>query len=613
MPPSSGGHAEADEPGPPGRPRLLSRFRRMPPALSWRLTRWRVRPYPPRQPSRARKAEAILAVFGLLAGFGVTLAGLSSLRATHGHAPAGPSPPPAEAAPAAIPSPAALDAEWARYADHSTCADWAGADGVSAVPIGHSQLAWFFSDTDLGPVAPDTGFKTISGFIHNSVVVQTTQRGTTRFVTLTGGGTCTAPGGASRYAASVVPAAMAGLPPSWRFWNGDGLTVGGSILRFYNGFTPGPPPFLPVANVIARFSINDLRSAAAGSPAGGGVARPQLTVLPAYTPAPGGTPIAWGSAVLRDGGTVYIYGWASPDRSEAVKQLYLARAPLSHLTDPAAWRYFSGGGDWAPGVANARPVQPSGADFNISTGFSVLRLAGRYWLIQQDSATGSPDIVAFPSSAPWGPFDPGAGILLYRSPDVGLDAAHDFRIMYEARAEPALSTSRNLMISYNVNSVGVTTGCQPLSAFTDTIIRPRFISIPMALFSGRPGARFAVHSGPSPYTDVTNKNPSQWFNGWAYRGGCPPVPALSDVSAQSLGNGAVALRWPGAGLGLAYRVYRRELGSGYRPSYGLVSTVSGDGTTVSGLRRGGTYQFLVVPVNAKRKTGGGAAATITAY
>jgi hypothetical protein len=537
---------------------------------------------------------------------------VSALHATHGRAEARPSSPPPEPAPAAEPSPAALDTEWAQYADHSTCADWAGADGVSAVPIGHSQLAWFFSDTYLGPVGADTGFKTISGFVHNSVVVQTTEHGTTRFTTLTGGGTCTASGGSSRYAASVVSPPTIGSHGE-RYWNADGIVAGGDVLRFYNGFTRGQPPFVPVTTVIAHFKISDLRGAVAASPAGGGVARPELTSLPMYTPVAGGTPIAWGSALLRDGNTVYIYGWASPDHTEAVKQLYLARAPIGRLTDPAAWRYFAGSGQWAAGQDNAQPLQASGADFNISTGFSVLRTGGKYWLIQQDSTTGSPDIVAFPGTAPWGPFVPDGRILLYRSPDVGLDAAHDFRIMYEARAEPALSTRRSLVISYNVNSVGVTTGCQPLSAFTDTITRPRFISVPMAAFTGGPRTRLAVESGPSPYTDVSGKDPSQWFNSWAYPGGCPPVPGLANVSAQAVGNGTVALRWPGAGFGLAYRIYQRELGGGgYSGSYALVNTVSADATQVSGLHRGATYEFLVVPVNAKRKTGPGAAATLTA-
>lgn len=612
MPPSSGGRTDAGEPEDRRRRRLWRLLPRVPHLPSLRLSR---RPGPHRRlrllgrrSPRSQKAEIVLAVCGLLAGFGLTIAGLSALHAAHGHVQARPSSPPPEVMPAAGPSPAVLDAEWAQYADHSTCADWAGADGVSAVPIGHSQLAWFFSDTYLGPVAAGTGFKTISGFIHNSVVVQTTQHGTTRFTTLTGGGTCTAPGGSSRYATSVVSPPAIGSHGE-RYWNADGIAIGGDVLRFYNGFTRGQPPFVPVSTVIAQFRIGDLRAAAAAHPAGGGVARPRLTMLPSYTPVAGGTPIAWGSALLRAGKMLYIYGWASPDHSEAVKQLYLARVPVSRLTDSAAWRYFAGAGQWTAAVDGAQPVQPSGADFNVSSGFSVLPLGGKYWLIQQDSTTGSPDIVAFPASAPWGPFDTDARILLYRSPDVGLNAAHDFRIMYEARAEPALSTWRNIVISYNVNSVGVTTGCQPLSAFTDTITRPRFISVPMAAFTGRPEIHFTVQSGPSPYTDVTSKDPSQWFNSWAYPGGCPPVPALSNVSAQAAGNGTVTLHWQDAGLGLAYRVYQRVPGG---TRYRLVNTVSAEGIRVGGLRRGTTYQFLVVPVNAKRKTGPGATATLTA-
>jgi len=639
MPPSSGGRADAGEPEDRGRPALarllrregflrpvdflrrqglLPRRRQVPRRL--RLARRRALfrgpgrglpgrlPRLPRPSSRARKIEAVLAVCGLLAGFGLTLAGLSALRAGRGHAETQPSSPPPEAVPAAAVSAAALDTEWARYADHSTCADWAGADGVSAVPIGGSQLAWFFSDTYLGPVAADTGFKTISGFIHNSVVVQTTQHGTTRFTTLTGGGACSAPGGSSQYATSVVsPPAIGGHAE--RYWNADGIVAGGDVLRFYNGFTRGQPPFVPVTTVIARFTMSGLRSASAADPAGGGVVHPALTTLPNYTPVAGGTPVAWGSALLRAGGTLYVYGWASPDHTEAVKQLYLARVRVSQLTDYAAWQYYAGAGQWSAAEDNAQPVQRSGADFNISTGFSVLRLGGKYWLIQQESTTGSPDIVAFPAPHPWGPFDPSGRILLYHAPDVGLNAAHDFRIMYEARAEPALSTRQNLMISYNVNSVGVTTGCQPLSAFTDTITRPRFISVPVAAFTGASGSPFTVQSGPSPYTDVTSKNPSQWFNSWAYPGGCPPVPGLSDVSAQAVGNGTVSLHWQDAGLGLAYRVYQRVAGgSGYR----LVNTVSADGTQVRGLGRGVTYEFLVEPVNSKRKTGAGATATLTA-
>ena len=77
-------------------------------------------------------------------------------------------------------------------------------------------------------------------------------------------------------------------------------------------------------------------------------------------------------------------------------------------------------------------------------------------------------------------------MLLYRNPAIGLDAAHDYRIMYEARAEPALSTRGSLVISYNVNSEAVTTGCVPMSAYTNTVTQPRFITVPLAAFDPGP-------------------------------------------------------------------------------------------------------------------------------
>ena len=140
----------------------------------------------------------------------------------------------------------------------------------------------------------------------------------------------------------------------------------------------------------------------------------------------------------------------------------------------------------------------------VSSGFSVVAIAGRYWLIQAGSEPGSQDIDAYPASEPWGPF--GAGVVLYRNPAIGLDAAHDYRIMYEARAEPALSTRDSLMISYNVNSEAVTTGCVPMSAFTNTVTQPRFISVPLAAFgtaADMPGRLPRPRSGRRAHRRVT--------------------------------------------------------------------------------------------------------------
>jgi hypothetical protein len=504
-------------------------------------------------------------------------------------------------APGSAVDPAALDAEWAAYSNRSHCADWAGGDGVSAIRLSSSQLAWFFSDTYLGPAGPATGFSHISGFVNNSVVIQTTAGRASSLVTMTGGGACTGPGRPGRATAVVAPPAAPG-GPSDRYWDEDGIRIGPTVVKFYNRYLAGNVPFVPAGTVIATFPASQL-SAAGHGPAYGAVARPALVPLPSWTPPGGTSPVIWGAALLRAGNTVYVYGTQSPPglapgSPAPPRQLYLARVPVSRLTTFSAWRFYAGAGQWAAAQQDARPVQSSGP--GASSGFSVVAIGGRYWLIQAGAEPGSQDIDAYPASEPWGPFDPAAGLLLYRNPAVGLDAAHDYRIMYEARAEPALSTAGTLVISYNVNSEAVTSGCTPMSAYTNTVTQPRFISVPLAAFGSGAGTPRAASAAPG-YPRIVPRNPSQWFNAWSYPGGCPPVPGLAAVHARP-GPGKVRLTWPDAGLGVRYLVYLQG------PTDIPAATAYGNGTTMTGLRPG-AYLARVVPVNTKLEDGRSAQTT----
>lgn len=550
-------------------------------------------------------------VIGLACGLVVALAALAMQHPGSAPRASGPVTIGAQPPAGSGPDPAALDAQWTAYSDHATCADWAGGDGVSAVSLGSGQLAWFFADTYLGPAGPDIGFSDISGFLHNSVVVQTTTKQQSRFVTLTGGGACDAAGRSTRAPSSVVGPPQAPGLGGERYWDEDGLEVGGTVVKFYNRYLPGSVPFVATGTVIAAYDAGQLAAAGRG-PAYGAVARPRLIALPGYTPPDAGSPVVWGAALLRSGGTVYVYGTQTPLTAPAPgtpvaqRQLYLARVPASKLTTFSAWRFYAGSGQWAATQAAAAPLQPAGgtpglgAGLTASSGFSVVQAGGRYWLIQADPVVGSNDIDAYPGAAPWGPFDPAAGIVLYRSPDVGLDAAHDYRIMYEARAEPALSARNALVISYNVNSLAVTAGCVPMSAFTNSVTQPRFIVVPESVFgNGRavPAAGATARSGPSGYPRIVPRDPGQWFDEWKYPDGCPPVPAVTRVRARP-GSGAVTLSWPGAGLGLRYQVTVQ--GPGQKQV-----TVRTDSATLSGLASG-RYLARVVPLNLKQQAGSGA-------
>jgi len=547
----------------------------------------------------ARTVTVTLAVCALVAGFCATLGVLSALRSGLATATRGrgaivvpDTTRPAGKTAAGQPSPAALDAQWLAYSDHSTCADWAGGDGVSAIRLNSAQVAWFFADTYLGPAGPAVGFSHLSGFVHNSVVVQTAAGGRSTLVTLTGGGACDSPSDPGSGAQSVVQ--PTGAAAGDRDWDADGIRVGGAVLKFYNAYTRGP--IIPVNTTIASFPVSQL-SAAGDGPAYGAVFHPALTQLPSYTPPGGGTPIVWGSALLQVGGTVYVYGWQSPVPDTALRELYLARVAATRLTDFGAWQFYDAG-QWASPQDLAQPIEPSSQSLEVPSGFSVLRISGRYWLIQA-AGTGNPDIDAYPAAAPWGPFNFSRGIVLYRAPGIGLSAADDYRIMYEARAEPALSTSKTLVISYNVNSEAVTAACLSIAHFTNAMTQPRFITVPMSAFGGAGRrARGGLGTGAPPnYPAITQQDPSQWFNSWSFADACPPVPAVSDVTAQA-GHGEARLSWPSAGIGMRYRVYR-ETASGWVK----VLTVWPAQITVSGLASGGTYEFEVVPVNIYSATG----------
>jgi hypothetical protein len=568
------------------------------------------RTQPKHAPARRRRRRGLEVgglVIGIVAGLGIALGWLISTRGQPPRPVVYSTHPPVVIRGASVasaePDPAALDAEWAAYSNHATCADWAGGDGVSAVRLNSSQLAWFFSDTYLGPAGPTIGFSHLSGFMHNSVVVQTTTGPGSTFVTLTGGGACPGPGRPGDAAPVVGPPPTGSGVSADRYWEEDGIRTGGTIVKFYNHYLGGTVPYVPDGTTIATFGVSKLSSAGRAHQYGG-VARPDLITLPSYSPPGGGSPILWGASLLRAGNTVYIYGTQSPKLSAPGHLLYLARVPVSRLTEFSAWQFYAGAGAWSAAQSGARPVQ---AGANASSGFSVIQAGHRYWLVQAATAEVAPDIDAYPAATPWGPFDFTAGRLLYRDPAIGLDAAHDYRILYEARAEPALSARNTLVISYNVNSEAVTTGCVPMSAFTNTLTLPRFVAVPMAAFGDGASARAGqAKSGAPGYPQIVQQDPSQWFDAWSYQDGCPPVPALASVRARPAA-GRVTLSWPDAGLRLRYHVLLQGPGeSGGTP----VKITQKTGATITGLRPG-DYQATVVPVNFKKQTGRGAEVTFT--
>jgi hypothetical protein len=561
--------------------------------------------------ARARRQRVLLAVGGLTGSFCVTLGIFAAVRHD------GSSPPATSPSGAASqvrgakgdPSPRLLDRQWLTYSDHSTCADRSGGDGVAAVRLTATRTAWFFSDSWLGPAGPKIGFSKKSGFVHNLVVMQTNSGGKSTFVTITGGHAC--PGPRKPRQPRAVVSAAGQSPPGQRYWVGSGIRAGSQVLTFYNKYLAGGSAHAPEGTAIASFPVSKLISEGDG-PAYGEVIRPHLTTLPSYTPPGGGIPIMWGTTIMRLGPTAYIYGWQSPSFSSTQRVAYLARVAVSLLGNFSDWRFYAGAGQWAAGQQNARPVQ-IGPNLALQTAFSVSRIDGRYWLIEQAGEIGGADIDAYPAAHPWGPFDPAAAIVLYQAPGIGLTAADNYQIMYDAAAEPALSDHRTLMISYDVNSEAVNSGCRELSSYTNAVTQPRFVAVPVSAFraaaaTAESDGAAAVHAtaGHLGYPPIVARQPAQWFDAWSTHG-CPPVPPVRAPHFRQSG-GMVLASWPSAGLGVEYQVYVRQAGAS---QYQFLRAVSWPHIQLRHLAGGRSYQLLVVPVNINDRSGQSASAIFT--
>jgi hypothetical protein len=561
------------------------------------------------QSARARRQRVLLAVGGLTGSFCITL-GVFAIVRHDGSGPPATSPSGAASqvrGTTGDTSPGLLDRQWLTYSDRSTCADRSGGDGVAAVRLSATQVAWFFSDSWLGPAGPKIGFSRKSGFVHNLVVMQTSSRRKSTFVTITGGHAC--PGPRRPRQPRAVVSAAGQTPPGQRYWVGSGIRSGSQVLTFYNKYLAGGSAHAPLGTVLASFPVSNLVSEGDGA-AYGEVIRPHLITLPSYTPPGGGIPIMWGTTIMRLGPTAYIYGWQSPSYSSTQRVAYLARVAVSLLGNFSDWRFYAGPGQWAAGQQNARPVQIA-PTLTLQTAFSVSRIAGRYWLIEQAGEIGGADIDAYPAPHPWGPFDLSAAIVLYQTPGIGLTAADNYQIMYDAAAEPALSNGRMLMISYDVNSEAVNSGCKELSSYTNAVTQPRFVAVPRSAFgtaaaSAETYGSAVVHAvgGHLRYPPVVERQPAQWFDAWSIHG-CPPVPPVRALRFRQSG-GAVLASWPSAGLGVQYQIYLRQA---WASQYRLLRSAPWPHVWLRHLVAGRTYQLLVVPANANGGTGHAASAS----
>ncbi|GLY81306.1 hypothetical protein [Actinoallomurus iriomotensis] len=342
--------------------------------------------------------------------------------------------------PAAVPD-RAVNAQWRRAGDRAGPGQWDGADGTTSVRLPDGRIAWFFSDTYLGPVNAD-GSRTSARLVHNSVVVQ----GRDGFTTVSGDSPVNPPPGV----------------PGW-YWAGDGRVRNGRVVEFYHRLNGSGAAwdFTEQGVAVATFSLPGLRFES-------------VRELPAGPVPPGRTPVMWGAALSDDGPWTYVYGYRGHlDRPGRPKWLYVARAPRGRLADPASWWYDTGSG-WS-----ADPARAAELPTRVDSGFGIARVGDRYALVTRRPSAdlGDGDMVAYLAGSPAGPFRAADSAVVYRAPET---ASGWF--VYQARVHPELSGRGRVVFSYNVNTSLVDRRCVPQNLRQASVYRPRFVSAPLGVF-----------------------------------------------------------------------------------------------------------------------------------
>jgi hypothetical protein len=331
------------------------------------------------------------------------------------------------------------------YAENGRASHWTGADSTYSAPLPNGADVWIFSDSFLGQVNADGS---------RSPVVQ--DGGTTPFVNNTfvetrkGHPTTTVTGGTAGDPTALLP------PPdtSHWYWARDGLMLDGKLNVVYSEFKTtgsGPLDFGWDRNVLARFAPGNLSKPVS------------------VTPLPSATGTSWGAWILKDHGYTYVYG--SEDLG-ANKYLHIARVAGSDLSRP--WQYLTADGTWSPDEsASARVDGESGAAFEVSNEFSVVKHGSVYVMVTQDmSQPLSAGIDLAFSCSPNGPFVDET--TAYTTPESGPSGSYGNAdiFTYNPHEHQELGDRNHLVVSYNVNSF-VNTDLYSAAS----IYRPRFVDV----------------------------------------------------------------------------------------------------------------------------------------
>jgi hypothetical protein len=332
-------------------------------------------------------------------------------------------------------------------------AGWTGADSTYSRALPDGRVLFFFSDSFLASspvpngatVVPDTRMRTNPIFQgHNSIVALNTD----------GSLTTTYGGDALNPTSLFVPTNSNDL-----YWMGDSVLVQTSpsvyqlylFLLEFNSST-----FAYVGSSLATLSLPNL-SVQSVQP---------LTIE-------GG--VEWGSAILQQGQTLYVYGM---EDLGAGKYPHVGKLAVRNLANPSAWQFWNGGA-WVSGATNSARI--IGAPDSISNEYSVNQIhadkGNSFVLTTMDTSVpfGTwQNIVLYFSCSPQGPWSPKQ--VVYATPETGQKDQPGLGTLltYNPHAHFEFTSNGAVLISYDLN----TTQGDDLT-YADNY-RPKFIRVPMA-------------------------------------------------------------------------------------------------------------------------------------
>jgi hypothetical protein len=307
---------------------------------------------------------------------------------------------------------------------------WLGADGAFSIDLGNGRVLWMFSDTFVARKPGDD--RRHAAFVHNTVAIQSgydPSHAIMKFYWRT------RRGGPSEFFPLEGRAWM---------WPGSGIRIGNKLLLF-----------------CARITSDSAKDSLGFKSVGWNaywVTNPdeEPTVWKLKVAAEISDTVIMASAVLRDGGFIYLFGESEPEHD-----LYLARLSVETLArgkfGPLQW--WSGGG-WQRAASSRHPIQlAAGTETSVQrdpsgTGFIEINSRG----------FGATDIVMQRAQNVEGPWSPPQTI--YRPPES--DAP--FAFVYAGKSHAELKGA-DLILTYATN------GPDEKVAKNMNLYFPRFVKV----------------------------------------------------------------------------------------------------------------------------------------